>query len=494
MLSNSKSHIKELFSHTAIYGVGIMLNKFLSFLLIPLYTYFFSPADLGLYNLIQSLWLFIILVYVYGMETSFIRFFIDAKEENVKTEVYSTSLLLITLTSLIFSVIIYLSAGPVSNLIGFENIEKGKYLIKILCILLFFDTISRFPLLLLRAELKAKTYFILTVSSLIINLIFNVLFIIVFKLNVEAILYSYIISVIFTLAAGLVITKKFFSFKFSFKEAKELVIYGNKFIYYGLFLLLIDVSDRFFLKYYFDESIVGIYSANYRLGTVMSLAIAAFRFSWTPYFLNLSENPENKKIISSTFTYFIFAGLFLFLFFVFFTEPLVKFSFGGYSLLDPKYFSGLVIIPIILLSYFFSGLFANLNVVPFYTNKTSILFFVSLEGLVINVLMNIILIPKYQMLGAAYSTLITYAVMFLHIYFISQKLYHIKYEWRSISILTASALILFSLFYYIQTFLAINLKFKLLLFAFLLIAFPVSSNLFKIVKISNIKLLIKKDT
>jgi O-antigen/teichoic acid export membrane protein len=490
----SKSHIQEIFSHTAIYGVGIMLNKFLSFLLIPIYTYYFSPADLGLYNLVQSLWLFIILIYVYGMETAFIKFFIDAKEDKHKTEIYSTSLLLISFTSLIFSVIIYFLSGSISNIIGFENIDKGKYLIKILSILLFFDTISRFPLLLLRAELKAKVYFYLSVSTLIINLFFNVLFIIFFHLNVEAILYSYIISVIYTLITGMIITKKFFAFNFSVKDAKELVIYGNKFIYFGIFLLLIDVSDRFFLKYFFDESIVGIYSANYRLGTVMSLAIAAFRFSWTPYFLNLSENPENKKIISETFTYFIFAGLFLFLFFSFFTEPIVKYSFGGFSLLNSKYYSGLVIIPIILLSYFFSGLFANLNVVPFYSNKTSILLLVSLEGLLINVILNILLIPKFQMLGAAYSTLFTYAYMFVHIYLKSQKLYKIEYQWKSILVLSLSGIILFVLFYYIQNYLALRLLLKVFIYIVLLIAFLASSTLFKIVKISHIKLLIKKNT
>lgn len=492
-MGNGKSHIKELFSHTAIYGVGIMLNKILSFLLIPIYTYYFSPPDLGLYNLIQSLWLFIILIYVYGMETSFIKFFIDAKEDSIKTEIYSTTLILITLTSLTFSIIIYLFSGTISGTIGFENPEKGKYLIKILSILLFFDTISRFPLLLLRAELKAKTYFYLSVSSLFINLMLNILFIIVFKFNVEAILYSYIISVIYTLLAGLTITKKFLSLKFSFKEAKELLIYGNKFIYFGLFLLLIDVSDRFFLKYYFDESIVGIYSASYRLGTVMSLSIAAFRFSWTPYFLNISENPDNKKIISDTFTYFIFAGLFLFLFFAFFTEPAVRLSVGGFSLLDSKYYGGLVIIPIILLSYFFSGLFANLNVVPFYTNKTTLLLLVSLEGFVINILLNIILIPKYQMLGAAYSTLFTYVFMFIHMYIISQKLYKIEYQWKSISILVSSAVILFVIYFYIQNHSKLENMIKIAIYLFLLLIFPSISSIFKVVKISDVKLLIKKN-
>jgi len=490
----SRTNVKELFSHTAIYGVGIMLNKFLSFLLIPVYTFYFSPSDLGLYNLIQSFWLFVILIYVYGMETSFIKFFIDAKDESRKAEIYSTSVILITITSLIFSGILYIFAGEISGLFEFENIAKGKYLIKILSILLFFDTISRFPLLLLRAELKAKTYFILSVSTLIINLGLNIFFIMFLKMNVEAILYSYTISVIFTLAAGMLITKKFFSFKFSLKEAKELVIYGNKFIYFGLFLLLIDVSDRFFLKYYFDESIVGIYSASYRLGTVMSLAIAAFRFSWTPYFLNIADNPENKKIVSEIFTYFIFAGLFLFLFFAFFTEPIVKLSIGGYSLLDPKYYGGLVIIPIILLSYFFSGLFANMNVVPFYANKTSILLLVSLEGLLLNVFLNVILIPGYKMQGAAYSTLITYAVMFLHIYFISQRIYKIKYQWRGISILTALSLIFFSAYYYIQNYLELPISLKVTIYLLFLIAFLAFSSLFKIVEISSIKLLIKRNS
>ncbi|MBI5404448.1 MAG: oligosaccharide flippase family protein [Ignavibacteriae bacterium] len=488
----AKSHVKELFSHTAIYGAGIMLNKFLSFLLIPVYTFYFSPSDLGLYNLIQSLWLFIILIYVYGMETSFIKFFIDAKDEKKKTEIYSTSLILITLTSIIFSGILYIFAGNISSSIGFENIEKGKYLIKILSILLFFDTISRFPLLLLRAELKAKTYLFLSVSTLMINLSLNIFFIMFIKLNVEAILYSYIISVIYTLAAGMIITKKFFSLKFSFQEAKALVVYGNKFIYFGLFLLLIDVSDRFFLKYYFDESVVGIYSASYRLGTVMSLAIAAFRFSWTPYFLNIADNPDNKRIIPEIFTYFVFAGLILFLFFAFFTEPIVKFSIGGYSLLDSKYYGGLVIIPIILLSYFFSGLFANMNVVPFYANKTSILLLISSEGLLLNVILNVILIPKYMMLGAAYSTLITYAVMFIHIYFLSQKIYKIKYQWREILILSAFSLILFSAYYYVQNYTGIRISLKVAIYIFLLTVFLAISNLFKIIKISSIKLLIKR--
>ena len=107
MQNRNKSYVTELFSHTAIYGVGLLLNKAVSFLLLPVYTYYYSPAQLGLFNLIQSLWLFIIVFYLYGMETSFIKYFIDAKDDKSRSEIYSSSLLLIISSSIILSTALY---------------------------------------------------------------------------------------------------------------------------------------------------------------------------------------------------------------------------------------------------------------------------------------------------------------------------------------------------------------------------------------------------
>ena len=486
-----KSQVKELFSQTAIYGVGILLNRSLSFLLLPVYTHFFSPGELGLYNLIQSIWLFVILIYVYGMETSLIKFFIDAKDSENKKEIYSTTLILITVTSIIFSVLIYLFAGNIVSVFSFDDKEKAKFLLQILSLLLFFDTLSRFPLLLLRAELKAKTYFYINLVSLIVNILLNIIFIAVLKLNIEAILYSYIISVVVTLIIGIIITRKFFGFAFSLKRAKELVLYGNKFIYMGLFLLLIDISDRFFLKYFFDESIVGIYSANYRLASVMSLCIAAFRFSWTPYFLSIGDNPDNKKIISDIFTYFVFAGLLLFLIFTFFTEPLVKITFGSYSILNVKYQIGLSIVPMVLLAYFFSGLFANLNVAPFYADKTSKLFIVTAEGFLLNIILNFILIPKFQMNGAALATLLTYAVMFLHVYYISQKIYKINYDWKKITKIIFITIIIFAVYYVLKS-LDTNSTLLILISLILIILYISLLSILKIINLSSVKILFKR--
>jgi O-antigen/teichoic acid export membrane protein len=428
----NKSYIKELFSLTSIYGISLFLNKIVSFFLLPIYTNYFQPEELGLYNLIQSFWLFIIIFYVYGLETSFLKFFIDGKADEEKTKIYSTTLILITTTSLIFSLILYNFSGYIAQLFSFNNTEKGIHLIKLISILLFFDAISRFPLLLLRAELKAKIYLFLTILTLFLNIVCNIVFIMLLHYNIESIFISYIISSLIPFIIGLIFTKKYLSFIIETDVIKSLLKFGNKFIYVGIFILIIDVSDRFFLKYFWDERVVGVYSTSYKLASVMNLIISAFKFTWTPYFLHISENPENKRIISNIFTYFIFAGSFLFLFFSFFIDSIVKTEIFGISFITESYRSGLSILPIILLSYFFSGLFANLNAAPFFTDKTKYIFWVCFIGFIINILLNTILIPLFKMYGAAYATLGAYFSMFLMIFLVSQKIYHIEYEWTKL--------------------------------------------------------------
>jgi len=337
------------------------------------------------------------------METSFMKFFIEEKNEKNRSEIYSTTLIFLLIFTAVISSAIFFFSESIVTLFDFTDIDTSILLLKILCVLMAADTIYRFPLLLFRAELKAKTYAYINLLTFFVNIIAN------------------IVLIVFLL-----------TFRISIKRLKRMLIYGNKFIYIGLCLILIDMSDRFFLKYFFNEKVVGIYWANYRLATVMSLVIAAFKFSWTPYFLNLSDNPENKKIISNIFTYFCFAGLSLFLIFSLLTDQFVKIDIFGMQFLDEKFLHGLSIVPIVLMAYFFSGAYSTLNAAPFFTDKTFLILFISAAGLLINLALNFLLIPILEMNGAALSTLITYFAMFLIMYYYSQKIYRIDYEWKKI--------------------------------------------------------------
>ncbi|MCU0373607.1 MAG: oligosaccharide flippase family protein [Ignavibacteria bacterium] len=486
------NHLKNLFSQTAVYGIGLLANKAVSFVLLPLYTFYFAPADLGSFNIAQSLWMFAILFYLYGLETAFIKFFIDGKDDVEKKTIYSTTLILLLSSSLVLSLALYFSAGFLTDLIHYENREQGLLLMKIFPLVLFTDALFRFPLLLLRAELKAKQYLLLTLLSLLVNVSLNIILIAFYKFGVEAIFYSYIASVVVTFIAGFWVTQKHFAFTFSKETAKRLAAYGNKFLYIGVFILLIDVSDRFFLKYFFREETVGIYSANYRLASVMALMISAFRFSWTPYFLNLEKNSDNKKIISDIFTYLVFAGFLLFLFFAFFTGPVVKLSFGKFSILDPRYQGGLVIIPVVLLAYLFSGIYSALSVAPFYADKTGELFTVSLLGLVLNAVLNIVLIPLYGMQGAAVSTAATYLFMLVLLYIRMRRIYRIDFEIKKIF----TVVILSSVLYFSYRILeSVSSGIFLMIFSVLLLAaYIIFSKIFHVINYTTVKTIFTSHT
>ena len=488
----NKSHIKELFSQTVIYGLGIMLNKSVGFLLLPLYTKYFPPEQIGLITLVQSLSLVLGVIYMFGMETAFMKYFIDAKDDESRSVIYSSTLVLLSVTSLFISSVVFMNAGNIVSLLDFTERDESVFLIKILSIFLVVDTVYRFPLLFFRAKLESKTYAFINLLTFLVNIICNILFIVILKKGVESIFYSYIISVSLTFVLGLGLTKKYLTAKFSTRKIKEMLSFGNKFIFIGFFVLFIDVSDRFFLKYYFDESLVGIYSANYRLASVMSFLIASFKFSWTPYFLNLNSDPGNKKIISSIFTNFIFTGTILFLLFSVFTELLVKISFFGIEFLNAEYWSGLKVVPVILAAYFISGVYSTLNAAPFFTNNTRSILFITFAGVISNTVLNIILIPLFDITGAAVSTLLTYFIMFIIIYFYSQKIYKIQYDWNKISKLVLSAVMVFALCYFIINELNTEIIIKMIVDLAIISLLLFFINYFKIIELKKVSALFKK--
>ncbi|MBV6478467.1 MAG: hypothetical protein HGGPFJEG_01222 [Ignavibacteria bacterium] len=486
------SHVKELFAHTIVYGLGIILNKSLNFILLPVYTKYFTPEEVGLFTLVYSLMLFTGIIYTFGLETSFIRFFIDSENESEKNEYYSSSIASLFITSIIFSIFIYIYSESISGFFHFDNPAGSTIMIKLASIYMIIDTVCRFPLLLFRAKLDTRNFSLLNLITFISNLASNIVLIVILKQGVESIFYCMIFSSAITLLAGLLMTRRYLTLRISVIKIKTLFNYGYKFIFTGIFLILIEMSDRFFLKYFFSEGIVGIYSANYRLASVMGLAISAFRFSWTPYFFNLKNNPENKKIISSVFTYFMFAGLMLFLLISLTADQLVRIDILGFSLLDGKFRSGTGILPLVLLSYLFSGIYSVFNAAPFLNDKTSQILIMALSGFIINTLFNLLLIPDHGIYGAAAATLITYAVMTLIVFYYSQKIYKIEYQWIKIAVMSLIALLIFITGYFIIDRIMLPDMFKILINILLVILSFSIMNLFKIIDLKKVSILWRK--
>jgi O-antigen/teichoic acid export membrane protein len=448
------SPIRKIFSDAVIYTVGSVFNRFLPFLLLPIYTYYFSPEHYGVFSLVYSFWFLIVVFYLYGMETAFQKHFIEAKSEAEKKTIFSSTLILLFITSLLFSIAVY----SLSDFIALKltGTEGNAYLIRVLAYILIIDVLYRFPMILINSMQRSKLYAGINAAGVILNVISNIIFIIYFEYGILSIFYAYLLSYAFVFIVSMAYTSKYFVFVFSSEMAKKLFRSAQLFLYYGLFIISIDLMDRFFLEYFKGTAEVGIYSACYRIGVVMNLVITGFKVAWTPFFLNMREDENNKEIFSKVFTYFCYGGLIAFLTFSLLADDIVKINISGYSLLNQKYWAGLVIIPYILLAYLFSGLYLNLTVASFFQNKIKYLIISSAVGCISNLILNFILIPPYSMLGAAIATMISYLIMFVVLYFFSQKIYKIHYKWAAI----LKAAVITAVIYFINIYIPDYYKFS----------------------------------
>jgi O-antigen/teichoic acid export membrane protein len=192
---------------------------------------------------------------------------------------------------------------------------------------------------------------------------------------------------------------------------------------------------------------VGVFQANYRLGIFMMLIVSMFEYAWRPFFLSNAKEPDAKELFSRVLTYFTVFSCFVFLIISFFISEIVQMPLPGRGhLIGKAYWGGLNIVPLILLSYLFNGLYMNFIVGVYIEKKTKFLPYVTGLGALANVVFNLVLIPPFQMMGAAVATLISYIVMAGGMYYLNQKVYPIKYEYKRLSKLAVSTGIIFVLY------------------------------------------------
>lgn len=425
-----REKIKSLSKDTLIYGTSTVIQRFIVFLLVPLYTNVFS---LGKYGIVANLFSYIAILNVFfsfGLESGYFKFG-STLEVGDKKQNFSLPFISIFIVSFILGSVLFIF--PVQFTPLFQLSPEYAPLLRYAALILFFDAVVLIPFAYLRLRRRAKVFGVLKVVSISINVLLNLILILGFKWGIEAVFIANAVAsgAIFLFFIPLIL--KNLTFTFNKELFKELLKFSLPLIPAGIGANFVQVIDRPILRYLTNEDTVGLYQANYRLGILMMLFVSIYEFAWKPFFLQTAKEVNAKQIFSRIMTLFIFAMCFLFLFLSFYIENIVKIPLPvrGY-LLGKDYWAGLSIIPIVLAGYLFYGIYVNLMVGIYVEKKTKSLPFITGIGAIVNILANFLLIPKFGMTGAAYATLISYIAMTAAIYRTANKYYKIDYEFSKI--------------------------------------------------------------
>jgi O-antigen/teichoic acid export membrane protein len=452
--------LKELTKDTAIYGISTMVGRFLNFILVPLYTNIFPPADYGIIQLIYAYMAILNIVFIYGLDSAYLKF-ASFKDIGDDKDNFSTPYISVFATSLLISFLIIINSDIIGSSLRIPS--EYTYLIFLAAVILFLDANIVIPFLKLRLDRKAKTFSFYRIINIAVNILMNVYLIIFLHWGIEAIVISNLIaSAVSLILVSFTIIKNFRP-KFHSLLFKRMFKFGIPFLPAGFAIMLIQVIDVPILERLTDLQTVGIYKANYKLGIFMMLFVNMFQFAWQPFFLQNAKEPNAKEMFSKVLTYFTLVGSVILVVLSLFITDIAQIKISGFSLIGSEYWAGLHIIPFILLAYLINGMHTIFSAGIYIEEKSIYVPVITGIGAMINVAANFLLIPVLSLTGAAIAALVSYLFIGLGYYYVAQKFFNVKYELKRIGHIFTAIFLVGAAYYFLDSIDNLQFYYKVIL-------------------------------
>ena len=448
--------LKKLASQTAVYGLGSVLPRVITFFYSFVLTYIFEqPSELSANTEFYAYISFLNILFTYGMETAFFHF--SNKVED-KERVYSTAVMSIFVSSIGLSLLFILFSGTIADFI--KEPEHINYIIW--CVLIVAtDAMMAIPFARLRLNNQAKKFGALKLVNVTVFILICIFYFNICKpayLNAPesslakfynpevGVGYMFLAGLLANLVSLLFLAKEFIAVKYVFDKDlwKQMLSYAWPLLILGFAGMINETFDRFILKYLLPEDVakteLGIYGQCYRIAMFMTIFTTAFKYAAEPFFFNHAKHEDSKKLNAMVMKYYVLFCLFLFLGTMMNLPWLQK-------VVSEKYRSGLGVVPILLLANLCVGVYWNLSIWFKLTGQTKFGAMITVLGAIITLVINFVGIPKFGYMACAWATLLSYGAMMVTSYLLGQKYYPIKYNLRSIFVFTFLALG----FYFIST-------------------------------------------
>ena len=468
------AQMKLLAKETAIYGVSSIIGKFLNWLLVPLYTYVLAQqADYGIVTNLYAWTALLLVILTYGMETGFFRF-ANKEGENPNT-VYTTAMVSLFTTSLLFAVLCCVFRQPIANALGYPTHSE---FIALLSVVVAMDAFSSIPFAYLRYKKRPLQFAGLKLLFVFLNILLNLFFLVlcpkiqdwsiisawynpnygvgyVFVANIIATgiqtlcLLPYILEPRIQRKKQGTLSRPFrdhlgCNVVFSWDLLKRMLRYSLPLLVLGVCGIMNQTLDRILFPFFYTgddaQTQLGIYGACFKVAMVMMMFTQAFRYAYEPFVFAKHKDRKSVEAYADAMKYYILFSYLILLGMTFYLD-LLKF------IIAPSYWSGLVIVPIVLWTYIFQGVYFNLSFWYKLTDKTQWGAYFSMIGVVITFALQAIFVPRIGYIASAASSTVCYFVIMLLSYFVGRKYLPIPYDLKRIGAYTLVTVGLLAIYY-----------------------------------------------
>ncbi len=419
MLQDIKNTVKQ----SAIYGLSRISLKFVSFILTPVISIYFTVSEYGVLDRFERFWQIIFAVSLFGMETALLRWYTLTENKDEKKSLIFTILLYLAGLNIVLVLIGSIFSASLSQIIfdnrGFANIIVLTFLIA--C----FEALMVVPLSLLRAENKPGKYLLITIAGTVIALVLQLYFLIYTNNKLEGIFISKFIAPCLTFLVLLPFLLKRMSLKFSLRHLKELLAFTFPLMLTGVVSTLLNSVNRFILGFIGKPDDVGLFSLASNISGILTFVlISPFQLAFNAIFWQKLKDSNAARFFTKSVTY----SFLLYVWGALVISLLIPYIIKIYIPTKPAYWESQKLVSILSMSLVFYGMLTVSYMSYHHAKRNDLIFYFQCGALVLNIILNYLLIPFWGMFGAAISTLVSFYLLIVFMYYFSGKYYFIKYE------------------------------------------------------------------
>ena len=431
------ANLKSLAKDTAIYGMSSIIGRFLNYLLVPLYTARISAASGG-YGVITNMYAYtalLLVILTYGMETTFFRYANKTDEDPKK--VYSTVLIMVATTSLVFVALVFAFSQPLSNFMGYANHPSYVW---VMFVTVAIDAFQCIPFAYLRYKKRPIKFAALKLLFIVLNITMNLVYYLFMKGTEVG--YAFYINLVCTGSITFCFWKELKGFAGGFDKAlmKRMLVYSWPILVLGIAGILNQTADKILFPYVYKgadaHAQLGIYGAASKVAMIMAMITQAFRYAYEPFVFGKAKDKDNRSTYASAMKYFVVFTLLAFLCVVGYMDVLRH-------IIGHDYWPGLKVVPIVMAAEIMMGVYFNLSFWYKLIDKTIWGAYFSGVGCAVLIAINVIFVPRFGYMACAWAGFAGYGTAMVLSYVVGQKKYPINYPVKSILLYVLLGAILF---------------------------------------------------
>lgn len=420
------AYLKRLLNSLGAYQVASIVQKMLAVLLLPVYTGRIAPSGYGIVETLATFVIFVSIVIRFGIIESFLRYYFADKDPAARDALVRRSVLFLIATTTVACAILAIPAGPLARLVTSEHVP-GAFRVSVLGIWSF--TNLELAQAVLRVDERLKAYAIVGTTNVLVTVAASVILVVgLGKGYIGLLIANYGTSTLVLLGLWWHLRGRLLPKGAPAESFRTLFRFGLPTVPAEASVYALSVLDRQYIVHHQGAAAAGRYAIAIKVAGAIAFIVTAFQYAWPPLAYSIHDDAQAARLYALVTTYYalltgwVVAGLAL--------E-------GRYVIrvLAPHagYYGSYRAIPWVSLGWAMYGLWVVLLVIAGRAKVTGRNFPAALIGLAVNIVLLLLLVPRYGIAGGGVALCGAYVAMLTVMHLLLRRAFPVTFEWRRLA-------------------------------------------------------------